>query len=71
MYLQNMEHAKESVRTTVEPPNKGHIGSETFVLYSEVVPILEVPTEFYCTFIIDQYNVIFIKLCNLTLLATL
>ena len=56
---------------TVEPPNKGHIGSETFVLYSEVVPISEVLTEFYCTSIIDQYNVIFFKnISNQTLLAT-
>ena len=31
---------------TVEPPKKGHFGSRSFVLCSEVVPISEVPTEF-------------------------
>ena len=30
------------ISDTVEPPNKGHFGNRSFVLCSEVVPILEV-----------------------------
>ena len=36
------------VHNTVEPPNRGHIGSRTFVPYSEVVPISEVPIKLSC-----------------------
>ena len=40
-----------SMRSTVEPPNKGHFGNGPLVLYSEVVPISEVhdfSTHFDC-----------------------
>ena len=39
---------------TVEPPNKGHSRSGTFVLYLEVVPISEVHINFGCILLIDH-----------------
>ena len=38
---------------TVEPPNKGLIGSRTFVPCSEVCPISEVTVKFCCNSLID------------------
>ena len=42
------------VESTVEPPNKGHIGRGTFVPYSEVAPISEVPIKLSCIPLIDH-----------------
>ena len=41
---------------TMEPPNKGHIGSGTFVLYLEVVPISEVTIKLSSIPLIDRSN---------------
>ena len=54
---------------TVEPQNKGHGRSGTFVLYSEVVPISEVHVNFGCILLIDKLfiiNVIIIHVIQLS-----
>ena len=45
-----------SVCYTVEPLNKGHIGSGTLVPYSEVVPISEVTIKLSSIPLIDRSN---------------
>ena len=49
-YIICVDNNEIQLCSTVEPPNKGHIGSGTFVHCSEVVLILEGAIElyFYC-----------------------